>query len=76
MARKNPTIAPYKRTKHEEMVDDMTSALYSLSSKTRKPYTPSGDKLLPSHLQEKESAESAGAKKHIERLHKAFKSER
>jgi len=76
MARKNPTIAMPKMDKHEQMCSDMNSAIYALSDKIRKPYPRSGDKLLPSHLQEHESDDSKSAKKHIERLHKAFKAEK
>lgn len=74
MARKNPTITDFpKMDKHEQMAGDMHSALYTLQDKARKPFPRGGQNLLPSNLKEKPSQGHHAAKKHIERLHKAFK---
>jgi len=75
MARKNPTaIGEVRRDKHEQMTSDMHDALYTLGDKIRKPYPRAGEHMLPSNLQEGEKPEAKAARKHIERLHKAFKS--
>ena len=77
MARKNPTMPSVpKQDKHESMVSNMHSALYSLSDKMRKPYPNDGDKLLPSNLKTKEKPESKAARKHVEKLHKAMCAEK
>lgn len=70
MARQRPTVAmDAKRAPHEQKLDDMHDALYKLGSQAAPPR--SADKLLPSDLA---SPDAAVAKKHINRLHKAFKS--
>lgn len=78
MARSNPVSVheDMKRDKHEEMCDDMHSALYSLSDKVRKPHATNGDKLLPKTLQSREKPEAKSARKHIARLHRAFRGEK
>jgi hypothetical protein len=79
VARKNPalpSVNPMPRDKHEAMLDEMHGALYALGDKIRKPYPRSGDKLLPTSLQESDSPEAKAAREHIECLHKAMKAER
>ena len=57
-----------KRAKHEEQLDEMHDALYELGNQAHS----RGGNLLPKGLQKP----SAKAKKHINRLHKAFKKEK
>lgn len=71
-ARKSP-LGMVHRDKHEQMLDDMHGALSSLGDKIRKPFQPSGEKLLPADLQNAEKPEAKAARKHIEKLHGAFK---
>jgi hypothetical protein len=76
-ARKNPTtIGVDNMSEEEQMCSDMHSALHSLSDKVRKPFAGSGDKLLPKGLRATERPEARAARKHIRRLHRAFKSEK
>jgi hypothetical protein len=75
MARTNPVaISEIRRDKHDQMISDMQDALYNLSDKIRKPYPRAGEKLLPGDLQEGEKPEAKAARRHIELLHKGFKS--
>lgn len=80
MARKNPTeqCMPgiVDQDEHERKLSEMHDALYSLGDKIRKPYPGRGEKLLPKDLQSHEKPEARTARKHIDALHKAFKSER
>lgn len=77
MARKNPTVSDLpKMDKHDQMCSDMTSAIYALQDKIRKPMPRGGEKLLPEDLREHEKPEAQAARKHIERLHRAFKAEK
>jgi hypothetical protein len=77
MARKNPTISDIpKQDKHEQMCDEMNDAVYTLRDKIRKPFPRNGEKLLPANLREAEKPEARVARKHIARLHKAFKAEK
>jgi len=69
--RGNPTMP--KQDKHEKMLSEMHSALYSLGNKIRKPYESDGDKLLPSDLRVGESPEAKAARAHIQTLHKSMK---
>ena len=66
MPRVMPTMP--KQAKHEEQLSEMHDALYQLGDQARS----HGGKLLPSKL----SKPTAAAKKHINRLHKAFKKEK
>jgi len=73
-SRKNPTVVGMdRRDKHEQMIGDMHDALYSLGDKIRKPLAHDGDKLLPVELQQHEKPEAKAARKHVEKLHRAFK---
>jgi hypothetical protein len=75
--RSNPTLIGMDAgSPEEQMCSDMHSALHTLSDKVRKPYSSSGDHLLPKPLQANERPEAKQARKHIRRLHKAFKSEK
>ena len=80
MARKNPVVPDIARAmpemdKHEQMCNDISGAMSSLRDKIRKPYDNSGENLLPKDLR---SGGAAGksARKHIERIHRAIRSER
>lgn len=76
MPRKNPLALDVpKMDKHEQMCADMNSAIYTLSDKIRKPYPREGEKLLPKKLRTSEAPGSKEARKHIERLHRAFRGE-
>ncbi len=67
-----PRASIISRTKHEQMLDEMHSALHALGDLVRKPYPREGDKLLPSSMSpDMPGAESA--RKHIEMLHSVFK---
>jgi hypothetical protein len=59
---------------HEKKLSEMHDALHTLGSKIRKPFVmnPSGQKLLPTHLQEQEPEGAKQAKQHIDKLHAAF----
>ena len=78
--RGNPTVSMAvgmpEQDKHEKMLSEMHEALYSLSSKIRKPFPSSGDKLLPKELAPAEPEGSKAARAHIEKLHKAMRSEK
>lgn len=65
-----------KRSPHEEKLDEMHDALYRLGSQSRteSDYGGNGAKLLPEGLAPKEKPGARAARKHIDRLHKAFKS--
>lgn len=77
MARKNPAVPSVpKMDKHEQMCSDMNSAVYTLQDKIRKPMPRDGEKLLPKHLQSQEGPDAKSARKHIERLHRAFREEK
>lgn len=77
MKRSNPVaIDMPKMDPHEEMLSDMHSALSALGDKIRKPYAAHGEKLLPKNLRTSDNPDSKHAKKHIKRLHKAFKAEK
>jgi hypothetical protein len=75
--RKNPSVPSVasmpKPDKHQNMLDEMHGALYSLSDKIRKPFPRSGEKLVPKALREEENPEAALARKHIETIHSAMK---
>lgn len=77
MARKNPTVgyAVPSQTKHEKMLSEMHSALYTLGDKVRKPMPRDGEKLLPKSLRTPSSPDVKDAESQIECLHKAFKTE-
>jgi hypothetical protein len=62
-----------KRDKHQQMLDEMHSALSSLGDLVRTPFPHEGDKLLPTAVHPAMPGADQ-AKKHIETLHKAFKS--
>ncbi len=62
-----------RQSKHDQMLDEMHSALSSLGSKIRAPFPSQGEKLLPPGLQPAETPEGKAAKAHIENLHGAFK---
>lgn len=62
-----------KREKHQEQLDEMHDALYQLSDQARVPMGGSGKALLPPDLSPGEKPEAKAAKKHIDRLHRAFK---
>jgi len=68
-----PRPSIIKRDKHQTMLDEMHSALSSLGDAVRTPYPNDGDKLLPSSVHPAMPGAEA-ARKHIETLHKAFKS--
>jgi hypothetical protein len=61
------------RDKHQQMLDEMHSALSSLGDAVRTPFPHDGDKLLPASVHPDMPGADA-AKKHIETLHAAFKS--
>jgi len=65
---------PMRRSKNEGMLDQMHSALHSLGSQMREQEQSEGDKLLPSTVKPKANPTRKAALKHIETLHKAFKS--
>lgn len=62
-----------KREKHESKLDEMHDALYRLGDQAHKPYAGNGAKLLPEGLAPAEKPEARAAKRHIDRLHRAFK---
>jgi len=79
--RSNPTVArdigmPMDEDKHEKMMSEMHDALYTLGSKIRKPIGGRGDKLLPKSMVPAEDEDAKAARAHIERLHRAMKSEK
>jgi methylmalonyl-CoA mutase N-terminal domain/subunit len=57
-----------KQAKHEEQLNEMHDALYQLGEAARS----KGGNLLPASM----NKPTAKAKKHINRLHKAFKKEK
>lgn len=82
MARKAPKnrmsilagLGDIQRDKHEEMLSDMYGALHTLGDAIRKPYSNSGDHLLPKGLKKaKEKPEAKAAREHIEDLHAHMK---
>jgi hypothetical protein len=75
MARKNPADAPMmaEQSPHEKKLSEMHSALHSLGDQARKPSPMMGEKLLPPSLQKPEGPGVAIAKKHIDKLHAAFR---
>ena len=66
----------FKPDKHEEMCNEMNDAIYSLRDQISKPFARSGEKLLPSKLRTSEKPGAKQARRHIARLHKAFKAEK
>lgn len=63
-----------KRMKHEQQLEEMHDALYTLGDQARPPMGGNGKALLPEGLAPAEKPGAKDAKKHIHRLHKAFKS--
>lgn len=61
-----------KREAHESALDEMHDALYQLGDQARPPMGGNGSKLLPNHLHPEKPGAKA-ARKHIARLHEAFK---
>jgi hypothetical protein len=61
-----------KQSRHQEQLNEMHDALYQLGDQVRPPMGGSGSNLLPSNVVP-EKPGAAKAKKHIDRLHKAFK---
>lgn len=76
MARKSPISIGSDRPQapHEEQLSQMHDALYQLGDQARPMNHGSGSALLPPDLTEDDKPEAKAAKKHISKLHKAFKS--
>jgi len=73
-ARKNPALPSFpKMDPHEEKLSQMHSALHNLGDKIRKPFSGSGDKLLPKALRSAEPKEAKMARKFIDNMHKSMK---
>jgi hypothetical protein len=62
-----------KQAKHDVQLNEMHDALYSLGDQARTPMGGSGKDLLPAGLAPAEKPGAKEAKKHIHRLHKAFR---
>ena len=77
MARKNP-IAPMEihQDKHDKMLSEMHSALYTLGDKIQKPSPRSGEKLLPENLRQQAPKGAKAARRHIQRIHRAMREEK
>ena len=60
------------QSKHEKMLSDIHSALYTLGDKIRKPSSGSGDHLLPPDLAPQEAKGARSARLHIESLHQSM----
>lgn len=78
MARTSP-VEKSKREPHEEKLSQMHDALYQLGDQARGPMrglggTEGGSALLPDSVIPPDNPISKAAKKHIHKLHKAFKS--
>ncbi len=71
-ARKSPLSVP-RQAPHEQQMQEMHDALYQLGDQARPPMGGSPSPLLPPGMMPEKPGASA-AKKHIARLHKAFKS--
>lgn len=67
-----PSLGQAKRARHEEQLSEMHDALYQLGDHARTPMS-DGSKLLPGELAPA-NPKAAAAKKHIDTLHRAFKS--
>lgn len=75
MRHHNPTMP--RMEKHEEQLEEMHSALYSLSDKARRKPPRSGDKMLPAKLRDKGEHEGTKeARQHIAKLHRAMRGEK